>query len=114
MPTVAAGKGKIEEMKKAAEKAKEQATKGKIKAIQDRLAEGKKQFEASLKCLGSKNPKDSEFKTIAKLIEQIERDRAIWNGLNAMFGVGIGLASGVTEAISMIASSVAPPLKAAS
>ena len=53
---------------------------------------------------------DAQYKTIAKLIEQIERDRAIWNGLNAMFGAGIGVASGVTEAITTIASTVAPPL----
>lgn len=111
--TVAAGRKKIEEMKKAADEAKKQATKEEIKAIQERLAEEKKEDQTSLKCLGSRVPDDLQDKTIAKLIEQIERDRAIWDGLNAMFGAGIGLASGVTEAIATVASSVAPPLKAA-
>src|SRR6201999_4190629 len=66
----------------------------------------------SLLCLGSTNPDDADYKSIAKLIAQLEKDCAIWNGLNAMFGAGLGMASSVALA-STVAAEVVPGLKAA-
>jgi hypothetical protein len=83
------------------------------KSIEDVLKKEQEDYQKSLVCLGSDSPDEAEFKSIAKLIEKIERDRAIWDGLTAMFGAGIGAAQGVTTAITAIAAEVAPPLKAA-
>ena len=83
-----------------------------VAKIEKQLAAEKEEFRKSLSCLGSKEPKDADFKSLAKLVEQLERDRKIWDGLFAIFPAGIGAASGVTAAMT-VASEVAPALKLA-
>jgi len=83
-----------------------------LSKIADRLKKQKEDYKESLLCLGSETPSDSDYKSIANLIKQIERDRAIWNMVSALFGGGIGGASGLATAMSA-AAEVAAPLKAA-
>jgi hypothetical protein len=96
-----------------ASKAKQQQDAEEVKSIQQQLEEEQTSYQTMLKSLGSKEPDESEYKSIAKLIERIEQDQAIWKGLTALFGGGIGIASGVTEAIQTTAYAVAAPLRAA-
>jgi hypothetical protein len=106
----------LEEFKKKEKKAKDDEAKEdeeQVKAIEEALKKEQKEYEDSLKCLGSKNPDDAEFKSIAKLIDKMQADRALVDGLINLFGGGIAVANGVTEAISTMASQVAPGLKAA-
>lgn len=106
----------IEERFKAKQKELDQKAvadaKEEIAAIEKQMAAEKKAYTDSLLCLGSKEPNEAEFKSIAKLVEQLERDRAIWDGLTALFGGGIGGATGLAVAMG-VAAEVAAPLKAA-
>ena len=96
-----------------ASKAKQEQDAEEVKSIQQQLEEEQARYQTMLKSLGSKEPDESEYKSIAKLIQRIEQDQAIWKGLTALFGGGIGIASGVTEAIQTTAYAVAAPLRAA-
>lgn len=109
---LAAIEKKFAERQEAASKEALAAQAEELESIQKTLDAERKAFQDSLLCLGSTNPDDAEYKSIAKLIAQLERDRAIWNGLNAMFGAGLGLASSVATA-SVVAAEVVPALKVA-
>jgi hypothetical protein len=98
--------------KEELDKAAEDASKNEVKGIEEQMKKEQEAFQKSLKCLGSEKPDDADFKSIAKLIEQLERDRRIWDGLTALFGTGIGAASGMAVAMT-VAAEVAPALKAA-
>jgi hypothetical protein len=82
---------------------------GQIEAMMDKERED---YRKSLVCLGSTEPSDADFKSIAKLVAQLEQDRKIWDGLAALFGGGIGAAGGMAVAMN-VAAEVAPALKAA-
>lgn len=111
--TLAAIDKKFEARKKELEAESDAETRAELSAIEDMLGKEKLAYQKSLVCLGSTEPSDADFKSIAKLVEQLERDRKIWDGLNALFGAGIGVASGVTASIAAIAAEVAAPLKVA-
>lgn len=102
----------FEQKKKELEALAEKDAAGEVENIVKQMEKEKEEYQQSLLCLGSTNPSDSDFKSIAKLVEQLERDRAIWDGLTALFGAGIGAASGMVLAMS-VAQEVAPALKVA-
>lgn len=91
-----------EQMDAAAKKEAE----AEIANIETQMAAEKQEYQDGLKCLGSTNPSDAEFKSIAKLVEQLERDRKIWDGLMALLGGGFGAAGSL--ATSLVAEAVAP------
>ena len=64
-----------------------------LKAIEKKLAAEREEFQTSLDCLGSKSPSDAEFKSIAKLIAQIEKDRAIWTAVTTLGGAPFNVAA---------------------
>lgn len=100
------------EKAEALAKAEESAAKGEIANIEAQMAKEKEAFRLSLRCLGSDQPSDADFKSIASLVEQLERDRKIWDGLTALFGGGLGAATGIVTAMT-VAAEVVPALKAA-
>jgi hypothetical protein len=73
-----------------------------VKEIAAKLEKARKDFRDSLDRLGTDTPTDEDFKSIAKLIEQIETDRAKWAAL-----IAIG------QAAASVAASFFGPLAAA-
>ncbi|WP_149535786.1 hypothetical protein [Siccirubricoccus phaeus] len=84
-----------------------------IAAIQKALDAERKAYKESLSCLGSKDPSAAEYKSIARLVAQLERDRAIWTAVHAMVGAGIGIGTSVTTVTANVAAEVLPALKVA-
>lgn len=100
------------EKAKALAQAEQDAARSEVANIESQMAQEKEAFRLSLLCLGSDQPSDADFKSIAKLVEQLERDRKIWDGLTALFGGGLGAATGIATATA-VAAEVVPALKAA-
>lgn len=106
---LAAIEAKFAERQAEAKQAEEAAQAVELESIQSTLDAERKVFQDSLLCLGSTSPDDAEYKSIAKLIAQLDRDRAIWDGLTALFGAGLGVASAAIK----VAAAVVPVLKIA-
>ncbi len=101
-----------EEKQKEVEAKAAEAEKAEVANIQKSLDKERQDYKDSLKCLGSDSPTEAEYKSIAKLIAQLEHDKLIFDGLMAMFGGASALGSATGAALS-VAAEVAAPLKMA-
>ena len=87
-------KAAIEKAFKAKEKElAAQVSDDEMTAIAKKLDAEREEFQKSLDCLGSTKPDDAEFKSIAKLIAQIEKDRAIWAAVTTLGGAPFNVAA---------------------
>jgi hypothetical protein len=97
--------------KKKAEAEQESVTK---EDFEKAVEEEEQAFRSALVGLGKDKPtEEQDFKTIANVIARIEKDEALFKGITAIFGGGIGVASASVAVFSEVAAQVAPPLKMA-
>lgn len=87
----------------------DQAQEADAKTVDQELADEKKKYAEALEKLTRELARDeTDFKTINHLIANIERDKAIASFAFTVAGSGVGI-----SAAAAVASTIAPPLKAA-
>lgn len=94
-----AAEKKRQEMEKKRKKSDEEA---RNQGVEDRMKKDREDFEAGLNGLGSVNPNENDLKSIANLIAQIQRDRAIWQ---IILSVANASAAVATQVFSPMAAS---------
>ena len=72
---------------------KKQKQASEAKDLAAKLEKARKEFRESLDRLGTDTPTDEDFKSIARLIEQIESDRAKWQALVAIGSAATSVAA---------------------
>ena len=113
---------KMKAMEDAKKKLVQESDQEKWDRMQEELTAEIDQFKKDLVSLDASSPDDAELKSISQLIEKLEHDRALWDGLSGFLGGGISMAQGAeslltsvntSDVVSSVAAAATPLLKEA-